>query len=398
MASGILSLVLAGTSPAAGPTPDDYGLYYLGLYREIAEGDLAAAVETYRRILLGPLAESDPGGLALIRLGICFEKMGKPSEAIDCYDRAIADFSDRVSVLEPASEGLMRLYAGTPDLPREKKELSSLISRGLKRLEEGDTAGAVEILEEAYGLDPDNSYLQYRLASAYRELGRFREAVYYYNLAADAPRYRTDFSIRRELAACYRLSGRPDDALRVWERYLRMAPEEKIDKAELEFELSLVYELIDLPPQAVPPGELIRRLGEGEKSTRDGDYRAAGAAYRFARKDFPKSFLPPARLARLHEHLLADSQTAYWYYKEAISKAPEGAAQRLRARLGYLCSKMGDQDKTEAVLKEYFSRVQRPAEIDSRFQSWLNRWESWLKWRRGRKKSSRVMYPAPPSF
>lgn len=393
----LLSAV-SSLASAPAPTPEDYEVFYLGLYREIAVGDLSKAVETYRRIVTGPLAATELGGFALIRLGICFEKMGEPAEAVNCYDRAIVDFSDRVSVLELASEGVMRLYPQPAGEVYEKKELSGLISRGLRKLEEGEPEAAIEILEKAYGLNPDNSYLQLRLAAAYKELGRFQEAIYYYNLAASSSRYRYDFSLYKEISACHRLSGRPEAALQLWELFLQLESPERIAKDKIGYELELIYEAIDYPPGMSIPEALGSYLREGERNTRERNYQAAAAIYRAARAKFPGSYLPPARLARLHEYFLADSETAYWYYKEAISKAPEVPAQRLRCRLAFLSSKMGEQEKTDAVMKEYFSRSTRPRESDTRVQAWLDRWESWLKRKKAQTKSSRILYPRPPAF
>ncbi|MCX6348671.1 MAG: tetratricopeptide repeat protein [Candidatus Aureabacteria bacterium] len=135
------ALCLAAAAVLAGlpAFPQDAGLsrlYYYGLYQEIGLGDIAKAIETYRRATEGAAGEKSAlAGKALLRMGLCCEKMGKRVEARDAFNRAIANFSAFPSIVETASEGLIRLYA---DRAPEEDLLAGFISRGMAAAQQGD--------------------------------------------------------------------------------------------------------------------------------------------------------------------------------------------------------------------------------------------------------------------
>jgi hypothetical protein len=68
---------------------------------------------------------------------------------------------------------------------------------------------------------------------------------------------------------------------------------------------------------------------------------------------------------------------AVWYYKEALSKTPPLAAQRLRSRLARLLVQRGAPEEAARYLDQYFSRDVRPLEVDPALREFLATREEW---------------------
>jgi len=360
----ILSLLAAARSPSA--AEDIPRLYYAGLYQEIGLGNIDQAIESYR--LAAERGKGETSGRALLRLGLCCEKTGRRVEARDAFNRAIADFSAFPEIVEPASEGLIRLYAdGAP----EEGRLAAFISRGLAAAGRGDLSEAKGIFKQAYGLEPKNASLQKQIADLSRRLGQDEEAIYYYQRAILSPEYVTDFSVHRALADCYRAEGRWEEAICLWGDFLESNRGNPLGRYGALFELDLVYEQADAPAGEEVPADLEALLARGESETRTADYRAASETYRAAGKRFGASYLPPRRLAFLQEMFLDRPTVAIWYYKEALNKAPPLAAQRLRCRLARLLARRDSSEEAARYLDQYFSRGVRPLEADPVLREFL---------------------------
>lgn len=363
----VLLLVQAAARLAAAAGEDDASrLYYAGLYQEIGLGDIDQAVEIYRRASEGGRGEA--AGRSALRMGLCYEKMGKPLEARDAFNRAIAHFSSYPGIVETASEGLIRLYAdGAP----EEDLRAGLISRGLAAAARGELEEAKGIFKQAYGLEPENPSLQKQLADLSKRLGQTGEAIYYYQRAAQSPEYSSDLSIHCDLAECYRQEGRPEEAVRLWGSFLEAGRGFPPGRDRALFELDLIYERTDAPAGAEAPAGLSAFLSRGEEQTRSADYRSASETYRAARERFGGSHLPPARLASLYERFLDQPTVAVWYYKEALSKAPPLAAQRLRSRLARVLVIGAAPQEAARYLDQYLSRDARPLEADPVLREFL---------------------------
>lgn len=309
----------------------EYDRFYQGVYREIALGEPGEAIEIYRAIVTDPLNKPEPAGRAAIRLGICLEKRGERSEAIEWYKQARIDFSDFPSIRGKLSEGLVRLYAWSPASQKEENEkapLPVLISRGLEVMNGGDPDAAKELFEEALALEPQNRYLQLLTASACRKLKQYPEAIYYYNQVINSSEYRADLSIYQDLAGCYKESGAAEKGISLWGIYPRKYDDDK--NRIIQYELHLLYESADNLGEEVFPDGLHKLLDLGEEQTREGRYGPAGETYRLARAKYPDSCYPPYRLAFLTEHFQDKPKVAIWYYKESLNKATGRFYLRLR--------------------------------------------------------------------
>lgn len=327
--SSAYSVTGPGENSAVRP---DFDRLYQGIYREIALGELKEAMAIYRSIADDPAAAPEAAARALVRLGICLEKKGEVSRAIECYKRARHDFARYPSVREKASEGLVRLYAGSTDPSREEKKeeppLPGLISGGLKEMDRGNLPSAKKFFEEAYDRDPKNYYLQFLLATVCRKLECYPEAIFYYNRVVKSAEYRSNYAVYQELTRCYREMGELENAIRLWGDYPK-----KYDpnfQEMIKFEIHLLHEAENGSGGETIPGQLQEVLDLGERQTRSGDYKQAATTYLRARELFPESCYPPYRLAFLSEHFQGKPKVAIWYYKETLKKSSGRFAQRLR--------------------------------------------------------------------
>jgi len=99
-------LVLATQLPAQSPSQ----LFQQALLKENGEGDLAAAVAIYEKIVADGSAERALRAKAQLHVGICWEKMGK-SEAIMAYKKVVNGYADFTDQVRAAQEALVRLEA-----------------------------------------------------------------------------------------------------------------------------------------------------------------------------------------------------------------------------------------------------------------------------------------------
>ena len=108
----MLSLLVPG-GPLAGqdqpaPLPSGYHLFQQAVVKERAEGDLEQAIQLYQRILREFPADRALGANALLRIGRCYQKLGKP-EARKVYERILRDFTDQRDAAKQARRALRSL-------------------------------------------------------------------------------------------------------------------------------------------------------------------------------------------------------------------------------------------------------------------------------------------------
>ena len=329
-----------------------YDLLYLGFYQEIGLGDLRSAIKTYSRVADSPLRRSGIAGEALIRKGICLEKLGEEAEAIKCFSRAIADFPESMSIKNKAFAGKLRLGS---------QSATDYVNEGIRRAERGEYAGAREMFRKALLIEPDNQRILPHMASSCKRLAyleksmpRFKEAIRYFEDAVSSEECRTDLSIHLELAECYKKTGAINDAINLWQIYLKKEPDDA-DRVMAVFELELLYEASDPLPKSRLPQKLQDYLAEGEEHTRKGKYSKALGIYRSAASLFPKSHLPPCRIAFLYWRFMDKPRTAIEYYRQALTTAPNKTAQMARCRQALIYEEIGEMDKAAACADKCLS-------------------------------------------
>lgn len=104
----LVALALAASFFLPGFSQDEKAasiLYHRGLHFEEVSGDLEKAIEAYREVVLKYPGEREVVAKALLRIGICYEKLGK-KEAQTTFQRIIKEFSDQKDV---ATEARVRL-------------------------------------------------------------------------------------------------------------------------------------------------------------------------------------------------------------------------------------------------------------------------------------------------
>ena len=94
---------LALAMPQQGESPE--AMLGAGLHLEEVEADLEGAIAKYEQVVAHPGADRATAGRALLRVGMCHEKLGNP-EAVAAYERVISEYPDRPEVV---SEALARL-------------------------------------------------------------------------------------------------------------------------------------------------------------------------------------------------------------------------------------------------------------------------------------------------
>ena len=104
----VLQGISAGRSMEAATTLQQDGreLFQQALLRERADGKLEEAIEIYRRVL-DVAADRGLAAQALVRIGACYEKLGRP-EASDTYEQLLRDYPDQA---EPVATVRARLAA-----------------------------------------------------------------------------------------------------------------------------------------------------------------------------------------------------------------------------------------------------------------------------------------------
>ncbi|UCC38989.1 MAG: PD40 domain-containing protein [Candidatus Aminicenantes bacterium] len=88
-------------------------LYQSGLYKEEVNGDLQGAIDLYKQIIANHGSNHAIAAKAQLRIGICFEKLGK-SEAIKAYELVLKNYSGQTEQVAAARARLAALRAEKP--------------------------------------------------------------------------------------------------------------------------------------------------------------------------------------------------------------------------------------------------------------------------------------------
>src|SRR5687768_3231437 len=109
-----LVIVLATSLHARQPQSGGTDLFQKALSKERAEGQLDEAIALYERIVIGFTSDRPVVARALIQLGSCYERLGRP-DARSFYERVVREFADqrgpftqaqaRLAVLAPGAGG-----------------------------------------------------------------------------------------------------------------------------------------------------------------------------------------------------------------------------------------------------------------------------------------------------
>jgi len=367
-------------SPSDIQTLDTSTLFYKGLYQEIGKGDLEAALATYREIAGNPATKSDIAGEALIREGICLEKLGRGEEALACYNKAVERSPGSAAILEKALSEMVVYFSRPAVVMVKGRELETLVAEGKKSLDTGAPEEARQKFQNALLIDPDNPDLQVRMAAVCTKLGRYKDAALYYTLAMKSQEYMKNRQLQRALAECYENAGEYDSAISLWRSYLESVPSGSQECKMAQREMELLFEARDRPATMAIPWDLTIQLSYAEEQTRKGRYRDAASRYRKAQASFPGNYIPTFMLGLLYDYLYPGKdnvQNAMSCYVDALKSAPPLTAQRLRFRLAQLYEQGGELDKASYYIEQYFSKDIRPVQNDHVLKERIRKKRMW---------------------
>ena len=106
---------MAGVLPAQSPE----ALLGAALHQEEVEGNLEAAIATYKKVLAQPAGNRALAARAQFRIGVCYERLGQ-GEARKAYERVLSNYADQREVVTQARARLAALGhpAGTGPVAR----------------------------------------------------------------------------------------------------------------------------------------------------------------------------------------------------------------------------------------------------------------------------------------
>ncbi len=109
--SMLLALSLAGVTAAAETPPGAETLYKEAVMQETTARDLDKAIALYQQVLEQPDASRSVQSNTYLRLGICYEVLGKTEQAKTAWTRVVQDFADQRSAYLEAKGNLQTLEA-----------------------------------------------------------------------------------------------------------------------------------------------------------------------------------------------------------------------------------------------------------------------------------------------
>jgi tetratricopeptide (TPR) repeat protein len=113
----------------------------------------------------------------------------------------------------------------------QEKQAAELLIQGNKLLKEKKAVQARPLIEKAAGMWPQSAHVHYNLACCYEEMGNFEKAIAEYETTLQLDSHMTDCI--PNIASCYQLLNRPQDAITLFENYLKKRPNAP-DAAEIK--------------------------------------------------------------------------------------------------------------------------------------------------------------------
>ena len=87
-------------------------MFQKGLFLEHGTGDLRRAIESYEDALQDQYGDDELEAKILLRLGICYEKIGRDEDAKDAYQQVVWRFPGQEAASDEATERLRKLASG----------------------------------------------------------------------------------------------------------------------------------------------------------------------------------------------------------------------------------------------------------------------------------------------
>ncbi len=167
------------------PLQNNLGVLYM------ARGDFATAAQHLEQAV-----HSDSCGLEAIRnFGFVLQQLGRNGEAVDTYKRCLAVNRDQPKVYYNlilalmAEKRLDEADSFSADLLElEPNRSRSHVARGTILMAQGKSDEAIQSLQKARALEPDDSQTLYHLGNAYHQVGQPQKALELLDRKLDLPR------------------------------------------------------------------------------------------------------------------------------------------------------------------------------------------------------------------
>jgi tetratricopeptide (TPR) repeat protein len=221
---------------------------------------------------------------------------------------------------------------------------------GRRRLNTGDVAGALPLLESAVAADPENAEYRRTLAAALFRAGD-REG----SLAQRAEAARLDPRFELEYARALDVAGRSDDAVEVFRRVVAQNPEASVVQEDLGRLLYRTGEYAEAAPHLqvaveARPDDPVLRQEFAYALDRAGDTAAAVDEYHKVLETAPRAAITRGLLAEnLYQQGRKDE--AMKVIEEGLALSPE--APLLQRQLGSLLERAGQREQAAAAYREY---------------------------------------------
>ena len=127
----VAAAVYAQTAPATSPSPSE--LLEKGIYNEETKGDLDSAITIYQQVVAEANANQSLAAQAQLRLGQCYLKKGRTTEATAAFEKLIHDFPNEKEFVAKAREYLPAdfVLGPVPWVDGERMQLNIVLASGV---------------------------------------------------------------------------------------------------------------------------------------------------------------------------------------------------------------------------------------------------------------------------
>ena len=150
MIAGLALAAVLVWAAAEKKTETPEALLGAAIHQQEAEGNLEAAIDGYKKFLAQYGSHRPLAAKAQFRLGVCYEKLGKP-EAREAYERVLREYADQREIAAEAHTRLAALGNSKPAYGRAAGEKAGVIIRELR----------LESSQEKHALSPDGNKIVY---------------------------------------------------------------------------------------------------------------------------------------------------------------------------------------------------------------------------------------------